>query len=1473
MGIFTVNNMITAVKLNGLTESFLPPMILNMTITASIMILFVLLARLALKKAPKVFSYALWAVVLFRLLCPVSVTTDFSLLGLLDTPVVENTQHTTAMEYIPYDVVHTPDLEVHLPVPPVINEAVNNALPQEHAALGADPLEGDFAIGSMIWLLGIAGMAIYSAVSYFLLRRKLVGAVLLKDNIYLADGIGSPFVMGLIRPKIYLPSSLSEQEQSYIILHEQHHIRRGDHLVKALAFIALCIHWFNPLVWVAFILSSKDMEMSCDEAVVKKLGEGIRADYSASLLSLATGRRIIAGTPLAFGEGDTKSRIKNMLSWKKPKVWLIMAAAAVVIVIAVVCGTNASTKSTVKTEQTENGVEVMLTLKAPIRSYAIYEEIYQGGRLISGKPVALNGYADDDWDDMPYKHTFKLGVRPELLAGGGFSGELTSWHEENGAAAERKTTLPKDAYTGMGHIVGTGNVEGTLSKENHSIDAGDDVILLSVVLSTAPDGEICVYRNGWSLAKGNDTVVQYRLMTSTETVEAFEDMPLDLAQTLYDLRVETLNDPDDMGAQTALRILLDTMGASEFGDYELQCYDMSSKKQISTLKLAGEFWPGGSGQRPPYEKTGLCIWYSDILGEKEESAFAEANKGVVELLLALVPDLDEVMIGYPIEGGSAGYIGASDKDASYVKDRLGYKDLEELGQSAAGIRTLMQFFDWPAASLGTSEALGSYGTAIDVSYYLELAAGEAFQDMSLEKRVSLLVEYEDLLDDYTLIARETEDGKTAYIVGQYNGNPTESPLYGMYGVEVSSADGEDLIQFLYREEESETVNAVLEANKTEFPPSAGYSLEQSSIIWREDSGLVLILPRGNDLSLNVAWNRYLYTPNGREYIADAVSRGIDVCGRTETFLYFYLISERFGEIAERIALTEAEAQAILAEERVKITDGFGFSASLHIDGQTTYYNEREGIPQTVLDLAIEKCDYRFGDPSYITDTIREARLDCDWLDTPLYANEADLPRLREILKNAEHGYVGACGYGAKLTLTFTGGEKLTVFKGTDDCDTIVFGSYGGYFIGDEENREFWEMFGLDPNTKERIETAEPSEEELFFLRTGIQEAEAQEFYAEFITLIESDNREAVLDKILYPVSVTVDGGMSIANNAAELLPYYDDIFTDGLLKSIQAGQLGDSQADLFTNDGLIGAANGAIWFAGTQGVMTIQNPEGRSVRPVISGITAEGEAAITTVQLSTAEHAAAVDTIFANLRTDWWKGSQARDCAYESAAFECLHREANGNIVSLYGYGGYFRWDRNNTCIEYWYAPTIVTLDTDTQQVLDLWWPGDGAAHESSILDKFPEEIASAVAEPNSDRSTTVRNSLMEASKESMVSASQQSESGQTRRFGVQDLRVEITNVLSTHKTCMLAEGVELHEYVVVFCTPESKITVLDAGMSDPTYTEDGKPHPQWGLYYTDEAERTRITDETATISVTSDLEGIYNLEASLFVIQLNLVD
>ena len=322
------------------------PIVCNMSLTASVVILAVLAVRLLLRRAPKVFAYALWAVVLFRLLCPVSVTSAVSLMGALGAPAQERTQRTSAVEYVPADIMirGTAPAVTQLPQPPLPAEtggAVSDApADTAPAAVPAMSFNEPVFILTLIWLAGMVLLLAYSLVSLLRLRRRLVGTVRLRDNIYLADHIPSPFVMGLFRPKIYLPSTLTETERGYILRHEQYHLRRRDHVVKLLSFLALCVHWFNPLVWAAFILAGKDMEMSCDEAVVRELGEDIRADYSASLLSLATGRRIVAGMPLAFGEGDTGGRIRNLLNWKRPQPWIIAVCAVVCVGLIALCAAN-----------------------------------------------------------------------------------------------------------------------------------------------------------------------------------------------------------------------------------------------------------------------------------------------------------------------------------------------------------------------------------------------------------------------------------------------------------------------------------------------------------------------------------------------------------------------------------------------------------------------------------------------------------------------------------------------------------------------------------------------------------------------------------------------------------------------------------------------------------------------------------------------------------------------------------------------------------------------------------------------------------------------------------------------------------------------------------------------------------------------------------------------------------------------------
>ena len=312
--------------------------VLNMSLTTGIVILVVLGVRLLLRRAPKIISYVLWSVVLFRLLCPVSIAADISLLGLFDMPATETAVHVSRMEYIPTNIVSNTDSVTDSPVmsfpsadhdngmddTPIQVERQPQEMLQEAVQSERSLAERLTCYAAGIWLFGMWGMILYSAIACLKLKRKLVGVLRIRDNIFLSDYVSTPFVFGLFHPGIYLPSTLSEKEQNYIIVHEQHHIRRFDHWIKALSYLALCIHWFNPLVWLAFVMAEKDMEMSCDEAVVKKLGAGIRAEYSTLLLGLATGHRIISGSLLAFGEGDPEGRIKNLANWKNPAPWVIL---------------------------------------------------------------------------------------------------------------------------------------------------------------------------------------------------------------------------------------------------------------------------------------------------------------------------------------------------------------------------------------------------------------------------------------------------------------------------------------------------------------------------------------------------------------------------------------------------------------------------------------------------------------------------------------------------------------------------------------------------------------------------------------------------------------------------------------------------------------------------------------------------------------------------------------------------------------------------------------------------------------------------------------------------------------------------------------------------------------------------------------------------------------------------------------------
>ena len=302
--------------------------IINMSISASWLVLAVLILRFVLKKAPKWINVLLWGIVAIRLICPFSFESTLSIIPSAET--------------IPLNICMdtTPTINSGISA---INNAVNPIISQSNtpmAGASVNPLQITIGIYEYIWIFGMIALALYTAISYWRLRRKVDTAVRYKDNIFQSENVSFPFVLGIIKPRIYLPFKMNGQYLEHVVAHEQAHICRKDHWWKPLGFLLLMIHWFNPLMWLAYVLLCRDIELACDEKVIKELGNEQRGDYTQALVACSVNRRMIAACPLAFGEVSVKERVKSVMNYKKPAFWVIIISVIVCVGVAVCFLTN-----------------------------------------------------------------------------------------------------------------------------------------------------------------------------------------------------------------------------------------------------------------------------------------------------------------------------------------------------------------------------------------------------------------------------------------------------------------------------------------------------------------------------------------------------------------------------------------------------------------------------------------------------------------------------------------------------------------------------------------------------------------------------------------------------------------------------------------------------------------------------------------------------------------------------------------------------------------------------------------------------------------------------------------------------------------------------------------------------------------------------------------------------------------------------
>ena len=388
---------------------------LNMGIAASWLILAVVVLRILLKRVPKRFRLLLWAVVGLRLVLPVSIESALSLVPSAQT-LPEGVMYAAAPE------LYTGSAALY----DAINAAFSAAFAPEPAA-SANPLQVLLPAASVIWLAGAAAMLLWALVSWLRLRRRVADAVLLEGNVFESERVASPFVLGLIRPRIYLPFGLDEGAREQVLTHERAHIARGDHVIKPLGWLSLAVYWFSPLGWLAYALFCRDIELACDERVIRRLPVSGRADYSQALLDLSRPHHGVGACPLAFGESAVKGRVKSVLTYKRPAFWLIMLAAVLCIGAAVCFLTDpkAEADDSVQNDSHDYGIPITVTAVLPenfpeqVLEFAKGCAAQQAANMdylnISAAEITeLASYSEAELTDGGVACLFKLGAHYEL---------------------------------------------------------------------------------------------------------------------------------------------------------------------------------------------------------------------------------------------------------------------------------------------------------------------------------------------------------------------------------------------------------------------------------------------------------------------------------------------------------------------------------------------------------------------------------------------------------------------------------------------------------------------------------------------------------------------------------------------------------------------------------------------------------------------------------------------------------------------------------------------------------------------------------------------------------------------------------------------------------------------------------------------------------------------------------------------------
>lgn len=632
--------------------------LLSMALTALPVMAVVLLMRLVLRRAPRKYSYALWMAVGFRLVCPVSferLWSIFQLPGLYDLAESTGAVGTGMVDGLP------PVAAALYPAAPSVTTLAGTGgtvptVPMGETAIPllSEPMGMDWKsllpqIGAVMWLLGVMAVLAVGMVSLVRLRKRLAGAVWRGGEVWESENVPTPFVLGFLRPRIYLPPGLTGTERTCVLVHERHHIRRLDPWWKLLGWCILAAYWWNPAVWLCWVLFCRDMEMSCDEAVLSTLGDQTKTGYSEALVSFALARRVPAA--LAFGEHDAARRVKNVLNWKKESPRIAFLAAAAVLLVVMACIGNPSARPDsghVWGVEGEGGLwSLEYRFPEDTHSFVFYREVYRYGELEDRSCMMMDGMAADGEGVTKPQGIFPL----EIFREDGKTGLRFS-------SATFSTLMPEAADSAR-------LTEWSYLRGETELNLGGSAAVAAALLRQYPVAVVL-------------RLAVSRQSSWLELSLRVEGGSMDLPAVLYGLRLDRALEGDlptlPLGETlhqdlSGVRTILETLGVPDL--------------ENCTLELGID--PIGSGK-------GLGTLRVYCKAPADSAAFADAMTTAGKAVPALVGDVDQVMYGYMRGGGKAWftpYSRGGPNDLDEMAQELGYRDIHALGRTLAGVQALV----------------------------------------------------------------------------------------------------------------------------------------------------------------------------------------------------------------------------------------------------------------------------------------------------------------------------------------------------------------------------------------------------------------------------------------------------------------------------------------------------------------------------------------------------------------------------------------------------------------------------------------------------------------------------------------------------------------------------------------------------------------------------------------------------------------